>query len=388
MLLTSDHEAVQEAVRAFVQSEVAPHAAAWDKSHEFPRAALQGLASLGCYGVAVPEQWGGAGLDCVSLALVLEEIAAGDGATSTIVSVSNSVVCSPILAYGTDAQKERYLRPLAQGKMLGAFCLTEPHAGSDASAIVTRAGRDGDHWVLNGVKQFITTGREADVAIVFAITDKAAGKKGISAFVVPTNTPGYVVARLEDKLGQRASDTAQIVFNDCRIPADHLLGAEGPLGRMLANRKLASLILWGPPGCGKTTIARLLAESVDLHFEPLSAVFSGVADLRKVFEAARQRRKDGRGTLLFVDEIHRFNRAQQDALLPYVEDGTVTLIGATTENPSFEVNAALLSRATVHVLRAMDEPAMNQLLDMGVDGLITDRPDLGAQVLRERGWSW
>ena len=144
---------------------------------------------------------------------------------------------------------------------------------------------------------------------------------------------------------------------------EHLLGTDGPLGRMLAARRLSSLVLWGPPGCGKTTIARLLAEATDLHFEPLSAVFSGVADLRKVFEGARQRRKDGKGTLLFVDEIHRFNRAQQDGFLPYVEDGTVTLIGATTENPSFELNAALLSRAQVLVLRRLDEGALGALLD-------------------------
>src|SRR5476649_2214563 len=143
---------------------------------------------------------------------------------------------------------------------------------------------------------------------------------------------------------------------------DHLLGPEGPLGRMLGIKKLSSLILWGPPGCGKTTIARLLAEAVDLHFEPLSAVFSGVADLRRIFEAARQRRKDGKGTLLFVDEIHRFNRAQQDGFLPYVEDGTVTLIGATTENPSFELNGALLSRCQVLVLRRLDDPALDLLL--------------------------
>ncbi|MCA0305427.1 MAG: replication-associated recombination protein A, partial [Proteobacteria bacterium] len=154
---------------------------------------------------------------------------------------------------------------------------------------------------------------------------------------------------------------------------DHLLGPEGPLGRMLAARKLSSAILWGPPGCGKTTIARLLAEQTDLHFEPLSAVFSGVADLRRVFEAARQRRRDGKGTLLFVDEIHRFNRAQQDGFLPYVEDGTVTLVGATTENPSFELNAALLSRCRVHVLEAVSATeiaaALRRALDDGERGL-------------------
>src|SRR5471030_2526549 len=143
---------------------------------------------------------------------------------------------------------------------------------------------------------------------------------------------------------------------------DHLLGPEGPLGRMLAVRKLSSLILWGPPGCGKTTIARLLAEATDLHFEPLSAVFSGVADLRKIFEAARQRRKDGKGTLLFVDEIHRFNSAQQDGFLPYVEDGTVTLIGATTENPSFELNGALLSRCQVFSLHRLSAEDLREIL--------------------------
>src|SRR5678815_1404640 len=165
--------------------------------------------------------------DSVSLALTLEEIAAGDGATSTVVSVQNSVVCGPILAFGNDAQKEKYLRPLARGEWLGCFCLTEPHVGSDAGAITTRAERRGDHYVLNGVKQFITTGKNADVAVVFAVTDKAAGKKGISAFIVDTRTPGYVVARVEEKLGQHASDTAQIVFENCAVPAANLLGAEG-----------------------------------------------------------------------------------------------------------------------------------------------------------------
>jgi hypothetical protein len=227
MLLSEDHVAVQEAVRAFVQAEIAPHAAAWDKSHAFPKAALRGLADLGCYGVAVPEHWDGAGLDYLALAVILEEIAAGDGATSTVVSVNNCPVCSILMAYGNDEQKERFLKPLARGDMLGAFCLTEPHVGSEAGGLRTTARRDGDLYVLDGVKQFITSGKNGDVAIVMAVTDKAAGKKGISAFLVPTSTPGYTVARVEDKLGQHASDTAQIVFEGCRVPVANRLGEEG-----------------------------------------------------------------------------------------------------------------------------------------------------------------
>jgi butyryl-CoA dehydrogenase len=201
MLLTEDHLAVQDAVRSYVQEQVAPHAAAWDKSHEFPRAALRGLAELGCYGVAVPAEQGGAGLDYLALALILEEIAAGDGATSTVVSVNNCPVCSILMAYASADQQQRFLQPLARGEMLGAFCLTEPHVGSEAGGLRTTAVRDGDDYVLNGVKQFITSGKNGDVAIVMAVTDKAAGKKGISAFIVPTTTPGYEVARIEDKLG-------------------------------------------------------------------------------------------------------------------------------------------------------------------------------------------
>jgi alkylation response protein AidB-like acyl-CoA dehydrogenase len=227
MLLSEDHLAVQEAVRAFAQAEIAPHAAAWDKSHQFPKAALRGLADLGCYGVAVPTEWDGAGLDYLALAVILEEVAAADGATSTIVSVNNCPVCSILMAFGNADQKERFLKPLARGDMLGAFCLTEPHVGSEAGGLRTTAVRDGDHYVLNGVKQFITSGKHGDVAIVMAVTDKAAGKKGISAFLVPTATPGYTVARLEDKMGQHASDTAQILFENCRVPAQNLLGEEG-----------------------------------------------------------------------------------------------------------------------------------------------------------------
>src|SRR5579864_2842790 len=158
------------------------------------------------------------------------------------------------------------------------------------------------------------------------------------------------------------------------VGQDHLLGPEGPIGRMVARRQLASMILWGPPGCGKTTIARLLAQGTDLTFEPLSAVFSGVADLRKVFEAAKKRRAMGEGTLLFVDEIHRFNRAQQDAFLPYVEDGTVILVGATTENPSFELNGALLSRCQVFVLNRLDDAALETLLERAEEQLAHPLP--------------
>ncbi|MGC4079652.1 MAG: acyl-CoA dehydrogenase family protein [Rubrivivax sp.] len=227
MILDDDHRAVQDAVRAYVQDRIAPHAAEWDRAHTFPREALAGLAELGCYGVAVPAEHDGAGLDYLALSLILEEIAAGCGATSTIVSVNNCPVCSILMAWGDEAQKERWLRPLARGSMLGAFCLTEPQVGSEASGLKTTARRDGDDYVIDGVKQFITSGKNGDVAIVVAVTDKDAGKKGFSAFLVPTSTPGYVVARLEDKMGQHASDTAQIVFEGCRVPAANRIGAEG-----------------------------------------------------------------------------------------------------------------------------------------------------------------
>ncbi len=227
MLLTPDQEMIRDAVRSFAQEQLWPHAARWDKEHHFPREAHRGLAALGAYGICVPEEFGGADLDYVTLALVLEEIAAGDGGTSTAISVTNCPVNAILMRYGNAAQKKRWLTPLARGEMLGVFCLTEPHVGSDASALRTTAVRDGEGYVLNGVKQFITSGQNGQLAIVIAVTDKGAGKKGMSAFLVPTDAPGYVVARLEDKIGQHSSDTAQINFDNCRIPADHRIGQEG-----------------------------------------------------------------------------------------------------------------------------------------------------------------
>ena len=227
MLLTQDQEMVRDAVRAFAQEQLWPHAPQWDKEHHFPKAAHRGLAELGAYGICVPEAWGGANLDYLTLALVLEEIAAGDGGTSTAISVTNCPVNAILMAYGTAEQKKRWLTPLARGEMLGGFALTEPHVGSDASALRTTARRDKDTYVLNGVKQFITSGKNGQVIIVIAVTDKGAGKKGMSAFLVPTDAPGYQVARLEDKLGQHSSDTAQINLDNCRIPVENRIGAEG-----------------------------------------------------------------------------------------------------------------------------------------------------------------
>ena len=226
MLLTPDQEMIRDAVHDFAQAELWPNAARWDKEHHFPKEAHQGLAALGAYGICVPEAYGGADLDYLTLALVLEEIAAGDGGTSTAISVTNCPVNAILMRYGSEVQKKQWLTPLAQGQMLGAFCLTEPHVGSDASGLRTTAVKEGDAYVINGVKQFITSGKYGDVAIVIAVTDKGAGKKGMSAFIVPTDAPGYMVARLEEKLGQRSSDTAQINFDNCRIPVENLIGQE------------------------------------------------------------------------------------------------------------------------------------------------------------------
>jgi alkylation response protein AidB-like acyl-CoA dehydrogenase len=227
MILSEQQIMIRDMARQFAQEQLAPHAAEWDAEARFPQEAVDAMGALGLMGMLVPEEWGGAGIDRVSYALAVEELAAGDASCSTIMTVHNSVGCVPILQYGTQEQKERFLRPLAKGEMLACFCLTEPSTGSDAAAIKTRARRDGNHWVLDGTKQFITNGSTADLAIVFAVSDPAKGKKGITAFLVPTDTPGFKVARLEKKLGLRASDTAQIVLENCRLTPDLMLGQEG-----------------------------------------------------------------------------------------------------------------------------------------------------------------
>ncbi len=227
MQLTEEQRLIRDTARAFAQEQLAPNAPDWDRDSTFPRDALKKMSELGLLGMLVPEEWDGAGADHVAYALAIEEIAAGDGACSTIMSVHNSVACAPILRYGSEEQKERFLRPMARGELLGAFALSEPHAGSDAANLRAKADRDGNGYTLNGVKQFITSGKHADIVITFAVTDAAAGKKGISAFIVPTASDGYQVARLEQKLGQHASDTAQIVFDELRLSGDHLLGSEG-----------------------------------------------------------------------------------------------------------------------------------------------------------------
>ena len=295
MLLTPEQQSIRDTMRKFARERLAPYAAQWDRDHVFPREALKALGGLGAMGMVVPEEWDGAGLDHLSLVIALEEIAAGDGATSTIVSVQNSLACGITLRFGTNAQKASYLRPLARGEMLGCFCLTEPHVGSDASAIRTAAHREGDRWVLNGVKQFVTTGKEADVAIVFAVTDRNAGKRGISCFLVPTRAKGYVVGRLEEKMGQRASDTAQILFQDCTIPLDHLLGDEGEGYRIALSNLEAGRIGIASQAVGMARAAfeaaHAYAHQREAFGRPIfehQAVSFRLADMATQLEAARQ----------------------------------------------------------------------------------------------------
>ena len=294
MSLAGHHEQLRDAVRRYARERLAPNAPAWDREGHFPRAEVRGLADMGLMGVAIPEQWGGAGMDTTSLAIACDEISAGDGATCTIVMVTN-LAANILLGYGSDAQKEQFLKPLARGDMLGAFALTEPQAGSDAAAITTRAEKNGADYVLNGVKQFITSGKNAELAIVFAVTDKSARAKGISAFVVPTSTPGYKVARLEDKTGQRASDTAQIVFENCKVPAANRLADEGMGYRIaLANLESGRInVAAQATGMARTAFEAALAyaqerKSMGKTLFEHQAVNFRLADMATQVEAARQ----------------------------------------------------------------------------------------------------
>ena len=236
MILSEEQTQIRDVARDFARERLAPFAAEWDRTHCFPAAAIKEMGELGFLGMLLPERYGGAAADAVAYALALQEIASGDGACSTIMSVHNSVACMPIFKFGNEAQKEQFLPRMATGEWLGGFALTEPQAGSDAARLKVRARRDGNDYVLSGTKQFITSGKTAKIVITFAVTDPAAGKRGITAFLVPTDTPGYVVARVEDKLGQRASDTCQLVFEDMRLSADLRLGEEGEGYRIaLAN---------------------------------------------------------------------------------------------------------------------------------------------------------
>jgi butyryl-CoA dehydrogenase len=295
MILTPEQVMVQQTARRFALERLKPFSSEWDRTARFPREAVLEMGRLGFLGMLVPEAWEGAAADHVAYALAVEEIAAGDGACSTIMSVHNSVGCMPILHFGTEAQKERFLRPLARGESLAAFCLTEPQAGSDAAAIRTRARRSGEGYVVNGTKQFVTNGRNAGVAIVFAVTDPAVGKKGISAFIVPTETAGYRVARLEHKMGQRASDTAQLVFEDMMLPRDLLLGAEGEGYKIaLANLEGGRIgIAAQAVGMARAALEAALAyakerEAFGVRIIDHQAVGFRLADMATRIEAARQ----------------------------------------------------------------------------------------------------
>jgi hypothetical protein len=225
--LSEEQRMVQQSVREFVAGEVAPRAHEYDEQARFPHEQLRGLAELGLLGMIIPEEWGGAGFDSVAYALALEEIARADASVCVIVGVTNSVCCYPILSFGTEEQKRKYLVPLARGETLGAFCLSEPQVGSDATNLRTRAVRDGDAYVLNGTKSWVTSGGVAQTYIVMAVTNREAGKNGVTAFIVEGDTPGLSVSGIEHKMGQRASQTAEMSFADVRVPAENVLGGEG-----------------------------------------------------------------------------------------------------------------------------------------------------------------
>jgi alkylation response protein AidB-like acyl-CoA dehydrogenase len=295
MILTESQQQIRDMARDFASERLAPGAAERDRTSRFPREELTEMGELGFLGMLVPEAHGGSDTGVVAYALALEEIAAGDGSCSTIMSVHSSVGCVPILKFGTEAQKERFLPKLAGGEWIAGFALTEPQAGSDASNLRTRARRDGDDYVLDGAKQFITSGKNGNLVIVFAVTDPEAGKKGITAFIVPTDTSGYEVVRVEEKLGLHSSDTCQIAFTGMRIPAEFRLGEEGEGYRIaLANLEGGRIgIAAQAVGMARAAFeaARDYARERTSFGKPIvehQAVAFRLADMAMKIEAARQ----------------------------------------------------------------------------------------------------
>ena len=295
MILTEEQLAVQESARKFSQERLVPNSAKWEQEARFPREIIAEMGELGLMGVTIPVEWGGAGADNVAYSLALMEVAAGDGALATVMSGHNSVGVMPVLVYGTEAQKQRYVRDLASGKKLTAFALTEPQGGSDAASIRSRAVRKGDSYVLTGTKQFITSGATADVTLVIAVTDASAGKRGISAFLVDTKTPGYKVARIEKKMGQNASDTCEIQLEDVVVPAENRLGEEGQGYRIaLANLEGGRIGIGSQcVGMAQAALGIAVRYAHERHAfgKPIfehQAVSFRLADMATKLEAARQ----------------------------------------------------------------------------------------------------
>lgn len=295
MILSELQQQILDMTRSFARERLAPGAADRDRHHRFPREELREMGELGLLGMLLPEEYGGSDTGMVAYAIAVEEIAAGDGACSTIMSVHSSVGCVPILKFGTEDQRQRFLPKLASGEWIGGFALTEPQAGSDASNLKTRARRDGDHYIIDGAKQFITSGKNGQVIIVFAVTDPDAGKNGITAFIVPTDTPGYEVLRVEEKLGLNASDTCQIAFNAMRIPAENMLGEEGQGYRIALSNLEGGRIGIAAQSVGMAQAAfeaaRDYAGERKAFGRPIAdhqAVAFRLADMATQIEAARQ----------------------------------------------------------------------------------------------------
>ncbi|WP_169544761.1 acyl-CoA dehydrogenase family protein [Sneathiella aquimaris] len=295
MILSEEQTMIRDMARDFAANRLAPNTTVWEQQAAVPKEIFDEMGALGLMGMTVPENYGGAETDFVSYALALMEIAGGDGAISTVMSVNNSPCCAALLKDGSEAQKQKYLVPLAKGEMIGAFCLTEPQAGSDASALKTRAVKDGEDYIINGTKQFITSGKIGGVALVFAVTDPEAGKKGISCFIVPTDAEGYRIASIENKLGQKASDTCQIAFEDVRVPSANMLGSEGAGYKIaLANLETGRIGI-GAQSVGMASAA--LAHAIAYAKERISfdqpiiqhqAVGFRLADMATKVEVARQ----------------------------------------------------------------------------------------------------